>query len=113
MMPRTEGSVRSAGGRDAMLTSSRRIALLYLAATVTAAVALGAMALLRRLHDVDAPFLLALAPVVFVCWLGGLGPGLFTATLVTLGIDFFFISPIHSFQISSYGQGLNLSVFLL
>src|SRR5437764_12279197 len=93
MRRRTEGSVRAGAGRDAAETAAggvggdprgtaRRVALAYFGAGVGTFVALGLMALLRRIHDVDAPFLVALVPVVFGCWLGGLGPGLFAATLV-------------------------------
>ncbi|HSV15472.1 MAG TPA: PAS domain S-box protein, partial [Tepidisphaeraceae bacterium] len=126
MRRRTEGSVRVGAGKDAADPASggagagggprispRRIAFDYIGAAIGTAVALALMALLRHVHDVDAPFLLALVPVVFGSWLGGLGPGLFAATLVTLGIDFFFEPPLYTFQIQSYGQGLNLSVFLL
>jgi PAS domain S-box-containing protein len=120
MFRRTDGSVRATTGTEANTHSQRQTTAAwastffrYIAAVVATALALGGMALLRRIPGADAPFLLATVPVIFACWLGGLGPGLFAATIVTLGIDFFFVEPRYHFTIADYGQGLNLSVFLL
>src|SRR5438105_2455784 len=96
MERRTDGSVRAGTGKEAASeeatgkqtfgskAAGATIVRRYLAATVATVVALAGMALLRRIPDADAPFLLAMAPVVFACWFGGLGPGLFAATLVAV-----------------------------
>lgn len=48
------------------------------------------------------PFLfLFFAAVIFGAWLGGMGPGLFAVLLSTVAVDYFFMTPIHSFRIDA------------
>jgi C4-dicarboxylate-specific signal transduction histidine kinase len=48
------------------------------------------------------PFLfLFFAAVVVSAWMGGAGPGLFAVLLSTLGVDYFFLPPIHSFAVKA------------
>src|ERR687886_1589703 len=64
--------------------------------------------------DPDAsPFIAFLAAVIIAAWFGGLGPGLVATTLSALTNNYFFLSPQHSLEIASFGQGLRLTVFSL
>ena len=62
--------------------------------------------------DPDAnPFITFFAAVIIAAWFGGLGPGLVATTLSALASSYFFLSPQHSLEINSFGQGLRLTVF--
>lgn len=57
--------------------------------------------------------LLFLAAVGISGWYGGLKPGILTAILSTLSIDFFFIPPVHTLAIASLEDGIRWVIFLL
>lgn len=57
--------------------------------------------------------LLFLVAVVISGWYGGLKPGILTAILSTLSIDFFFIPPVHTLAIASLDSGIWLVIFWL
>jgi K+-sensing histidine kinase KdpD len=64
--------------------------------------------------DPDAtPFIMLFGAVVVAAWFGGLWPGLIATALSALASGYFFLFPQHTLQISSLGQALRLSVFVL
>jgi len=70
----------------------------YGLALLVVSVALVATLLVQRLFV--HPFLfLFFAAVVVSSWMGGTGPGLFAVLISTLGVDYYFLPPIHSFAV--------------
>lgn len=58
-------------------------------------------------------FQLSVVAVVLSAWYGGLGPGLLSAGLSSLGTAYFLLEPRYSLLVSSLDDGLQLGVFLL
>src|ERR1700687_5898839 len=56
-------------------------------------------------------FTVFLCAVTLSAWLGGFGPGLFSAALSFLAIEFFFMPPVHSFRVSSVDDWMRLLFF--
>ncbi|HZI04978.1 MAG TPA: DUF4118 domain-containing protein, partial [Archangium sp.] len=56
------------------------------------------------------PFLCFFAAVMVASWWGGWGPGLLATLLSMLAVDYFFMSPLHLFQVSP-GDGLSIALF--
>ena len=69
--------------------------------------------LLDPLIGEETPFLLFFAAVMAVAYFGGLGPGLVATGLAALVAWYFFLFPLYSFRLESFGQGLRLVVFVL
>jgi PAS domain S-box-containing protein len=59
------------------------------------------------------PFLVFFAAVMVAAWFGGLGPGLLATGLSALLSWYFFLALPYSFDIESFGQGLQLAVFVV
>lgn len=82
-----------------------------------AAVAVGLASLIKLLLDPligeETPFLLFFGAVMFVAYLGGLGPGLLATGLAALVAWYFFLSPVYSFRMDSFGTGVRLVVFVV
>ncbi len=76
------------------------------------------LALLLKLRlgtvlEMNNPFLLFFGAVIVSAWYGGLGPGVLATVLAAALSDYFFLSPLHSLPVGSFGQSLQLSVFVL
>jgi len=69
--------------------------------------------LLDPLIGEETPFLLFFAAVMAVAYFGGLGPGLVATGLAALVAWYFFLFPLYSFRLESFGQGLRLVLFVL
>lgn len=106
-----EGIFASAGGRDRGVLVRVRV-LHYGVALLSVALALGATLLLEPLLD-STTTPLFFAAVMVSAWYGGLGPGLVATALSTLFLNYFFIEPFHSLNITDVGTLLRLSVFMM
>jgi PAS domain S-box-containing protein len=69
----------------------------YAMAVLSVAVAIVATELLTRLLNAEAIASSMLCAVVFVAWLGGLGPALLAVTLALLAFHYYVVPPINSF----------------
>ena len=58
------------------------------------------------------PYLVALSATIASAWFGGRGPGLLATAVSAVGIDYFFLPPIHSFRIAE-GDGLGHVLFVV
>lgn len=78
-------------------------------------VSLVCLALTLGLHQLTdkSMFQLSVVAVVLSAWYGGLGPGLVSALLSSLGTAFFLLDPQYSFTVGSIADGLQLAVFML
>jgi two-component system sensor histidine kinase KdpD len=84
----------------------------YPAATILVA---GAIVLLRLVPDVSlvsAALLLQLT-VFFSAWIWESGPGVYSAVLATLGFNYFFLPPLHTFTVKDPRNVVALFVFLI
>jgi two-component system sensor histidine kinase KdpD len=91
-------------------TASRRIG--YPATVVVVAATMGLLKLFPQLTTSSVALLLQLA--VFLCaWAWQSGPGVLAALLATLGLNFFFIPPLHTFTIDDPRNVAALFVFLI
>lgn len=60
---------------------------------------------IQRLFDFPYPFLFLFFGAVMVsAWIGGMGAGLFAVLLSTLAVDYFFVPPFYSWQISTTAE---------
>jgi PAS domain S-box-containing protein len=83
--------------------------LRYAAALAATAVALGlSLALQPAISRTPAVFFFAALAVS--TWYGGLGPGLVTATLSVVAVDYFFIPPLYQLEPSDPSDLLGLSI---
>ena len=57
-------------------------------------------------------FLFALCAVLLSAWYGGLGAGLTTAVVYTMGADFFLLPPYHAFGVGDWTTFFQLSAFV-
>jgi K+-sensing histidine kinase KdpD len=80
-------------------TSSRQRFLPYLVAFITVGFAIiGTLRLGSGINHISTIFFCS---IIVSSWYGGLLPGLFAALLSWLALDYYFISPIYSFAVSS------------
>ena len=94
--PLTSVSEEIRRSRLRSLTASFR----YGIALLSVAAALAASLLLQRLFPY--PFLfLFFAAVMASAWFGGTAPGLFAVFLSTVGVDYYFVPPFHSFAVNA------------
>lgn len=81
-----------------------------------AVVAVGVATALRLLINpwitLETPFLTYFLAVLLAAWLGGLGPGLFSALLSTVTASYFFIPPYYTWTFT-YGEIIPLIIFCL
>jgi len=97
-----ESSVRVAPVRAAGL---RSVAVRYATAVLLATIALLASLGMQRLLAFPYPFLFLFFGVVMVsAWIGGTGVGLFSVLLSTLLVDYFFVPPFYSWQVSATAE---------
>ncbi len=85
----------------------------YALAMLMAVVALVLRAWLTPLFGNQYPYHTVWPAVVFSAWYCGLGPSIVTTILAGLGVDFWFLPPIHTFTIQDRSQLFGLLGFFL
>jgi len=87
------------------LVGLRANAIRYGTAALLATGALLASLGIQHLFDFPYPFLFLFFGAVMVsAWIGGMGAGLFAVLLSTLSVDYFFVPPFYSWQISTTAE---------
>src|SRR5215469_17773499 len=87
------------------LVGLRALAIRYGIAALLAVGALLASLGIQHLFDFPYPFLFLFFGAVMVsAWIGGMGAGLFAVLLSTLSVDYFFVPPFYSWQISTTAE---------
>jgi len=87
------------------LVGLRALAIRYGIAALLAVGALLASLGIQHLFDFPYPFLFLFFGAVMVsAWIGGMGAGLFAVLLSTLFVDYFFVPPFYSWQISTTAE---------
>jgi PAS domain S-box-containing protein len=89
-----------------------RPATLYAIAVLCAVAAILARASLNFLWGFRFPYLTAYPAILFVAWLGGLGPGLVTTALIAAAAAYFWIPPTGSFLIDAPSDLVALVIFV-
>lgn len=93
------------GVRSFRSASLRSFALRYCTAALLAGVALLASLGIQHLFAFPYPFLFLFFGAVMVsAWIGGMGAGFFAVLLSTLFVDYFFVPPFYSWQISATAE---------
>lgn len=83
----------------------RTVGIRYGTAALFATVALLASLAIQHLFAFPYPFLFLFFGAVMVsAWIGGMGAGLFAVLLSTLFVDYFFVPPFYSWQISATAE---------
>jgi PAS domain S-box-containing protein len=77
----------------------RSAGLRYAAVTVGVFTAIIANLLLETSLQTSPTLFLFLCAIIFAAWFGGVGPGLAATALSILAFDYFFLPPIHSFDL--------------
>jgi|tagenome__1003787_1003787.scaffolds.fasta_scaffold20990010_14 PAS domain S-box-containing protein len=77
------------------------LALTYILAILSTAVAIGMNVVIGRWWGVDPSLSLFLCAVVFAAWVGGPGPALLATALTILTFDYLFLPPIYSFALAT------------
>jgi signal transduction histidine kinase/ActR/RegA family two-component response regulator len=95
--------------KDATASGVRRYAL----AVACAAAATLIRVLLVPVIGLEVPFILFFPALLLSSWLGGLGPGALTTSLLTLAAWFFFMPPAWSFRLQSWRDAFLLALFFL
>jgi len=103
----SDGSIRNDGEGLPLFRSQagRSFAIRYAAAALLAGTALLASLGIQHLFAFPYPFLFLFFGAVMVsAWIGGMGAGLFAVLLSTLFVDYFFVPPFYSWQISATAE---------
>ncbi len=95
-----------------MLESLRARRVGYPAALLLVLATIGILRSFPGLADSSVALLLLLA-VFLAAWIWESGPGALAAVLATLGFNFFFIPPLHTFTVEDSRNVIALAVFLL
>ena len=95
-----------------MLESLRVRRVGYPAAVLLVLATIGILKLFPALADSSVALLLFLS-VFLAAWIWESGPGALAAILATLGFNFFFIPPVHTFTVEDPRNVVALAVFLL
>ncbi len=85
----------------------------YGAALLSVAVATGLKLLIGTVTDIQGPYLIYFATVLFSAWYGGKGPGLLAVGLSALCSDYFFLDPVYTLFRHSAGEALRLGLFIV
>ncbi len=101
-----EGTGETGVGSTAYLyNSARSIAIRYGIALALVAIALLLSLGMQRIFAFPYPFLFLFFGAVMVsAWFGGTGAGLFAVLLSTVVVDYFFVPPFYSWQISTTAE---------
>src|SRR5436309_1099617 len=81
-----------------------------------AAVILGWLAreaLTRAVGQTALPFIFFFPAVAMAAWYGGFGPGAAAAVLSAAAADWFFIEPVRTWAVNSFGDVVALAAFLI
>jgi len=103
----SDGSIRNDGEGLPFFRSKagRSFAIRYAAAALLAGTALLASLGIQHLFAFPYPFLFLFFGAVMVsAWIGGMGAGLFAVLLSTLFVDYFFVPPFYSWEISATAE---------
>jgi signal transduction histidine kinase/ActR/RegA family two-component response regulator len=93
--------------------SSRSPLLRYGAALLACLLVGGLRWALWPVLQTDHPFLFSLLPVIVGAWSGGLGPGLLSTAVCTLGTAYFLLEPQSSLAVTATSDRVALALFLL
>jgi signal transduction histidine kinase len=94
---------------DRRATSFRRFSL----GIITAALALALRGTLGPIVGLQYPYVSSFAAVGFSAWYGGLWPGTMTAILCWLGVDYFFVPPLHDLGMTNLTDWLGTIMYLI
>ncbi|WP_344101627.1 sensor histidine kinase [Myceligenerans crystallogenes] len=100
-------------GRRTLLPQARRVTGWSLAVALPALLTIGFLALDRSWDTLTEPVMLYLAVVVGVALVGGLWPGVATALVSNLCLNWFFTSPVGRLHVDEPGNVLSLGVFVV
>lgn len=109
MTEENSGRLRDGQPRSTVLLTHL---LQYGVALLLVALALGANLLFYSYLE-PTPTPLFFAAVMVSAWYGGLGPGLLATLLSTLAINYFYIEPTHSFDVSNLAYVVRSGVFVM
>src|SRR5579863_1061338 len=84
----------------------------YFLAIVAAFAALWLLYLLTPLLGTENPYHTAWLAVVFAAWYCGIGPAIVGTVIATLGVDYWFLPPFHSFAIQDRHQVFGMLGFI-
>jgi K+-sensing histidine kinase KdpD len=94
-----------------MIAMSAGSGLIRYASAVAAGLLVVAVGQLQLFDKMQ--FGIALLAVVLISWYAGAGPGILTAVLSALALQFFYLAPVYSFAIASSRDVLRLVIFVL
>jgi signal transduction histidine kinase len=97
---------------DVKLMTPPRVAVNYAVAVLASALAL-TMSFLLRPFGTTTSAMVFVGIIVVVARLGGAGPALLSGAISVLLLDYYFIPPIHEFNLLQAEQGANALVFAL
>jgi C4-dicarboxylate-specific signal transduction histidine kinase len=103
----TDGAAQKSSARVPLPRTAdlRSVSIRYGTAALLATVALLASLGIQHLFAFPYPFLFLFFGAVMVsAWIGGMGAGLFAVLLSTLLVDYFFVPPFYSWQISATAE---------
>ena len=95
------------------MTRFKRKASRYTLAVFLAVAALYSRSLLTPLLGESNPYLTAWLAVVLCSWYCGLGPAIAGSVVCVMGIDYFFLPPVHSFVIEARSELYGTFCFLI
>jgi signal transduction histidine kinase len=95
---------------DVKLMTPARVAVPYALAVVATAAALAVSFLLQRFGTTTSAMVFV-CMIVIVARFGGAGPALVSGAISVLVLDYYFITPIHEFDLLQAEQGVNALVF--
>jgi Domain of unknown function (DUF4118) len=85
----------------------------YLIAVASAFVAWGLRYLLDNLLPNNVPFITFFAAVAVAGWLGGFGPAVLAMLLTACIARYFYMPPLHTFQVGELSTAVALAIFVL
>jgi signal transduction histidine kinase len=91
----------------------RHVAARYGFSLLAVAFAFFVQWILRGVLHGYTPYLTLIAAIGFSAWYCGLLPSVIAVTVSTLAARYWFIRPLHSFQITNFEQAIGLATFLL
>jgi signal transduction histidine kinase len=86
--------------------------LRYIVALLAVVVALLIRGALNPLLGDSVPYVILFPAVVFSAWYCGLGPSLFSVVLCLVGSKYWFIPPVHSFNLPTRADSIGMLAFL-
>jgi signal transduction histidine kinase len=93
--------------------ANRHKAIPYFLAILASAIALCLRDLLVPFLGESNPYLTAWLAVVFCSWYCGLGASIVAGILCVVGVDYFFLAPVHSFFIGSASERYGILCFMM